>query len=185
MIQMIQELSFQTIIDWLLGFSFVYNTLIYVPQAIRLLREKKSEQLSLGMFFLFDISFLIQISYMFFIAHDEEFVLGALIVFTACLVVTYLIAFYKIKACFLQKHTPQNAAIFFINFAKTMLAEWREWKKYILAGMAVLFFIVIYFLLSKNGMLRLAFNLSFILVALSYIVQVIHLVRTKHAKQLS
>jgi len=48
-------------VNVLFGFSAAYNTCVYISQIIRLIKIKKSEELSLTMFLLFSITLLIQI----------------------------------------------------------------------------------------------------------------------------
>jgi MtN3 and saliva related transmembrane protein len=76
--------------------AMVVNGLLYIPQIYLLFKKKRSDEVSLTMFFMFNIIQLICILYG-LEKSDHAMVQGYTLGFVTCGIVTYLIIYYRIK----------------------------------------------------------------------------------------
>ncbi len=86
----------QELVSWLFGVSLFVNAMLFIPQIIRLLRQKNSKDVSLMTFAGFCVMQAIAMLYGYF---KSDFILlwGYFISLLACGYVTILICFYRLR----------------------------------------------------------------------------------------
>ena len=100
-----------SLIHYIFLASLFLNAFFYLPQAIKILRRKDSKGLSLSMFLGFHFCQVFTILHG-YLMKDYLLMIGFLLIFLSCSVVTCLIIFYRIKerndmSCALQKKSQK------------------------------------------------------------------------------
>ena len=161
------------IVNILYGISAIYNTGIYIPQICRLIKIKRSDELSITMFSLFCVTQVIQITYGYIIAKDYEYVIGMIFVFAVCAVTTYLIIYYRLKNNGWHSFFQQPA-------------KYCKWIS--LSCLIVLAVILLFWLLDTQALrliLSILFSSIFVIVGASFVFQTIGILKHKHVKEFS
>lgn len=78
----------------LFSFSLFANAMLFVPQAVKIIRKKQSKDLSLITFFGFSLFQLIAIAYG-WLKEDKIILIGYLLSFVTCSSVSILIILYR------------------------------------------------------------------------------------------
>lgn len=84
------------IVNTLFGIGLFINALLFLPQAVRLLRQKNSSDISLITFVGFCITQFLAIAYG-YLHQDYILMIGYIFSLGTCLLVTTLAIFYRIK----------------------------------------------------------------------------------------
>jgi len=85
---------FQNMIETLFGLALFANAILFIPQAIKLLKKKDSSEVSLATFAGFNVIQLLIIFHG-ILKHDLILVIGYALGFITCAVVTFLILYYR------------------------------------------------------------------------------------------
>ncbi|MDP1573802.1 MAG: PQ-loop domain-containing transporter [Coxiellaceae bacterium] len=85
------------IINTLFGIGLFVNALLFLPQALRLLKQKNSADISLITFFGFCITQLLAILYG-YLHQDWILMIGYILSLTTCAFVTGLAVFYRLRS---------------------------------------------------------------------------------------
>lgn len=91
------NIVFTHIVDFFFGLGLFINAMLFVPQGIRLFKEKQSKDLSLITFVGFCITQLLAIIYG-WLHKDYILMVGYLLALTTCGAVTILIAIYRTRS---------------------------------------------------------------------------------------
>jgi MtN3 and saliva related transmembrane protein len=86
---------FTQIIDTIFGAGLFVNALLFIPQAIRIMKAKQARDLSITTFIGFSLLQLIATSYG-WVHHDYILMIGYFLSLVTCGFVTCLVIYYKI-----------------------------------------------------------------------------------------
>ncbi len=86
----------QSAVNWLFGISLGVNAMLFLPQIVRLLKKKNSDDVSLTTFFGFCVMQAIAILYGYF-KPDMTLMIGYGVSLLTCGFSTILICFYRLK----------------------------------------------------------------------------------------
>jgi len=84
------------IVDVLFSIALFINTILFLPQAYRLFKEKRADEVSLATFGGFNILQLIAIIYG-FMHHDYILAIGYILSFITCFLVSIQIVIYRLN----------------------------------------------------------------------------------------
>jgi MtN3 and saliva related transmembrane protein len=82
------------IVNFMFGCSLFFNALVFIPQAIKIFKAKSSGELSFCTFFGFNIMQLLTVWHG-YLEQDYTLMIGFLLSFITCGMVTILIIFYS------------------------------------------------------------------------------------------
>lgn len=86
----------KAIFEFLFTIGILINTVVYIPQAIKLVCLKHAREISLLTFSSFNIFLFVQLIYA-FIHRDFHFLWGSALILSSSLIVTALILYYRLK----------------------------------------------------------------------------------------
>jgi MtN3 and saliva related transmembrane protein len=159
---------FKNLLESLFALGILVNTIVYIPQAIKLIRVKHANDISLLTFSAFNIFLLIQTIYA-YLHQDYHFFWGSLLILSSSLVVTGLIVYFRIKANAIK--ISWNTMVLLLPLGVVLLL--------IVCRLITIEMIWIY------HAINVIYSLSFLWTAFSALPQIITLLRTKNSNELS